>query len=400
MGRRGSKRHPRASPPFRSATTTDVLAISLSARTSTSGTTCQAWPNGYRQSAPTTKRLRGSGSAAIPMAAAIPHGSRSGHLRIRSFETVPRTSTGTINGIAESRSTALLAVGAASAAMNSSDVSYTLEPFSSLGPTAAGITKPDVVGVDRHPSTILATQEVATQVAEGTPISSASSDVRWPGTSQAVPTATQAPVATATPDPDSTATPVTETYDCGPIDDGASTRDEQQSEANTGYERLGPGALQGVLSYEKAVAENRWRPEHDYDEIPFHIEYMGDTSVLLSFLDEREISYWNWSQKGFVRAFPPLSVVKQISNLPGVTLVYIGLGGKPASNVPSSDDNGGSIEGSVAAAVAATPTFVPEVFLHGADEWRETTYDGDGIKVGIIDSGLMSIDHLMDEELM
>ena len=98
------------------------------------------------------------------------------------FETVSDKYR-TINGIAESRSTALLAVGAASAAMNSSDVSYTLEPFSSLGPTAAGITKPDVVGVDRHPSTILATQEVATQVAEGTPISSASSDVRWPGTS-------------------------------------------------------------------------------------------------------------------------------------------------------------------------------------------------------------------------
>ena len=154
------------------------------------------------------------------------------------------------------------------------------------------------------------------------------------------------------------------------------------------------------MAYEKAVAENRWRPEYDLDKIAFHIESTGDMSVLLSFLDEREISYWNWSQNGFVRAFLPLSVVKQISNLPGVTLVYLGLGGNPASNVPSSDVNGGSIEGSVAAAVTATPTFVPEVFLHGADEWREAGHDGDGIKVGIIDSGLMSIDHLMDEELM
>ena len=85
---------------------------------------------------------------------------------------------GTINGIAESRSTALLAVGAASAAMNSSDVSYTLEPFSSLGPSAVGITKPDVVGVDKQPSTIL-----ATQVAEGTYSPTHYPGGRWPGTS-------------------------------------------------------------------------------------------------------------------------------------------------------------------------------------------------------------------------
>ena len=102
------------------------------------------------------------------------------------FETVSDKYR-TINGIAESRSTAMLAVGAASAAMNGSDVSYTLEPFSSLGPSAVRITKPDVVGVDGQPSTILATQEVATQVDDGTPISAASSDGRWPGTSQAAP---------------------------------------------------------------------------------------------------------------------------------------------------------------------------------------------------------------------
>ena len=95
------------------------------------------------------------------------------------------------------------------------------------------------------------------------------------------------------------------------------------------------------------------------------------------------------------------SLLKQLSNLPGVELVYItSAGGQPASNVPSSDVKSGSIAGNVAATAAATPTFVPEVFLHGADEWREATYDGGGIKVGIIDSGLMSIDHLMDEELM
>ena len=93
------------------------------------------------------------------------------------FETVSDKYR-TINGIAESRSTALLAVGAASAAMNSSDVSYTLEPFSLLGPTAAGITKPDVVGVDRHPSTIL-----ATQVAEGTYSPTHYPGGRWPDTS-------------------------------------------------------------------------------------------------------------------------------------------------------------------------------------------------------------------------
>ena len=97
------------------------------------------------------------------------------------FETVSDKYR-TINGIAESRSTAMLAVGAASAAMNGSDVSYTLEPFSSLGPSAVGITKPDVVGVDRQPSTIL-----ATQVAEGTYSPTHYPGGRWPGTSQAAP---------------------------------------------------------------------------------------------------------------------------------------------------------------------------------------------------------------------
>ena len=300
-----------------------------------------------------------------------------------------------LNSAAESKSPGMLAVGAAVAAVSGSSVSYELNDGSSRGPTADERPKPDVVGVNDEPSTIL-----ATQVAEGTYSPTHYPGGRWPGTSQAAPTATQAPVATATPDPDSTATPVTEVYECGPIDDGASTRDDQQSEANTGYERLWPGALQDVLTYERAIAEGTWGEEFD-GPLAYGIDTVGDQSAVISFLEEHELYYQAYPDRNYILAMVRASLLKQLSNLPGVELVYItSAGGQPASNVPSSDVNGGSIAGNVAATAAATPTFVPEVFLHGADEWREATYDGGGIKVGIIDSGLMSIDHLMDEELM
>ena len=88
----------------------------------------------------------------------------------------------TINGIAESRSLGMLAVGAAAATPRSSGPTFQLEDFSSRGPTADGRVKPDIIGVDREPSTIL-----ATQVAEGTYSPSSYPDGRWPGTSQAAP---------------------------------------------------------------------------------------------------------------------------------------------------------------------------------------------------------------------
>ena len=300
-----------------------------------------------------------------------------------------------LNSAAESKSLGMLAVGAAVATINGSTISYELNDRSSRGPTTDERSKPDLVGVNDEPSSLL-----ATQVAEGTYSPTHYPGGRWPGTSQAVPTATQAPVATATPDPDSTATPVTEEYECGPIDDGASTRDEQQSEANTGYERLGPGALQDVLTYERAIAEGTWGEDSD-SPLAYGIDTMGDQSAVISFLEEHELHYQAYPERNYILAMVLASLLKQLSNLPGVELVYItSAGGQPAGNVPSSEVTNGSISGSVVAAVTATPTFVPEVFLHGADEWREATYDGGGIKVGIIDSGLMSIDHLMDEELM
>ena len=90
-----------------------------------------------------------------------------------------------LNSAAESKSLGMLAVGAAVADVRGNRVSYELNDGSSRGPTADERPKPDVVGVNDEPSSLLATQVVATKIAEG--IANPSHDGRWRGTSQAAP---------------------------------------------------------------------------------------------------------------------------------------------------------------------------------------------------------------------
>ena len=89
----------------------------------------------------------------------------------------------TIEGVSESNSNGMLAVGAADASESSNGgVVYELASSSGRGPTADGRTKPDIVGVHMEPSTL-----VATAFAQGTTVPVGYSDGRWKGTSQAAP---------------------------------------------------------------------------------------------------------------------------------------------------------------------------------------------------------------------
>ncbi len=219
----------------------------------------------------------------------------------------------------------------------------------------------------------------------------------------ATPTPVSADASNGSPTP--TAEP---TYECRPPSDMASTA---QDEVSSGYENLYTGALQDVLIYEEALANGTWQAESDIYMSAYGIDTSGDQSSITSFLDQHGLLYTAYPTRDYIFILAPIKLLKQISQLPGVSLVYIeSPGGQPASNAPFSPNSREppSIDernwhevpldfrsDSVSSAVSPTPTFVPEVFWHGAEQWRKAGYTGNGIKVGIIDSGFQAIDRLI-----
>ena len=241
-----------------------------------------------------------------------------------------------------------------------------------------------------------------TATATPTPTSTATATPTLTPTPTATATATASPTATATATGTATATPtpeptsitvptpilspVTEVYDCGPIDDGASNGDEQRSTTVTNYEKFGPGLAQLMKKLDNPTGVHAYLREYDLPILRVAIRTTEDKSALISFMDDHGIEY-DFRQSIFY-AYVPGGLLKPMSEVPGVELIYykpVGGGLDSTSSVSPFLSGNRSFSGSAASPVV-TPTFVPEVFWHGADEWREAGYDGDGIKVGIIDS--------------
>ena len=172
-------------------------------------------------------------------------------------------------------------------------------PFPTFTPTATATAMPT-----------LTPTPTATATATASPTATAT------GTATGTATATPTPEPTSITGPTPIPSPVTEVYECGPVDDSALTRDEQQSEANTGYERLGPGAVQAVMAYEKLLPKTGGGRNTILTKSRSTSNRRRHVGSALVPRRARGYLTGNWSQNGFVRAFLPLSVVNRYPTCP------------------------------------------------------------------------------------
>ena len=265
--------------------------------------------------------------------------------------------------------------------------SQTPQPTYTPFPTQTPLATYTPTATPTPTSTAMATPTLTpTPTATATATASPTATVTATGIATGTATATPTPEPTSITVPTPILSPVTEVYDCGPIDDGASNGDEQRSTTVTNYEKFGPGLAQLMKKLDNPTGVHAYLREYDLPILRVAIRTTEDKSALISFMDDHGIEY-DFRQSIFY-AYVPGGLLKPMSEVPGVELIYykpVGGGLDSTSSVSPFLSGNRSVSGS-AAAVAATPTFVPEVFLHGADEWREAGHDGDGIKVGIIDS--------------
>ena len=117
-------------------------------------------------------------------------------------------------------------------------------------------------------------------------------------------------------------------------------------------------------------------PIHNADSIAVTFYFNGDTAPLLAFLranggDPRNIG------EDYVEAYVPVTLLAEASERPNVVRVQ--------AIEPPSPDRGSVTSQGVAA--------------HAANAWHDAGYTGEGIKVGVIDSGFEGIRSLIGSEL-
>ena len=194
-----------------------------------------------------------------------------------------------------------------------------------------------------------------------------------------------------------TSTPTATTYDCRPKPSDSPPISGASGDETPKYRALIPGMERAIEVYEAAIAAGTPKEEADW-RLDLEIHGSSNLTEVIQFVRENAIliDVSRYGGKYVVYADVPISVLGQLSNLPGVELIYPMSRGSPSFEKMPDHSPNSSIDhlyqqqaisrddASTGDTDAATPA--DAAIWHGADAWHEAGYSGDGIRVGIIDS--------------